>query len=67
MRRAVVSPYGHRSYGCDAVQADEALCVVEDIGHTDLGRGAIDADGADEHAYAALLLGEDILDTGADL
>jgi len=45
---------------------DEAFEVVSEIGHADLELGPGHADGSDEHAHAPLLMGEDMLDAGAD-
>ena len=50
------------SGGGEAVEEDEPLHVVDDVGHADLHRRAGDADGADEEVHLVLLHGEDMLD-----
>lgn len=46
---------------------DQAVHVVGQIGQRDLGLSALDADGADKQPHLVLLVGEDVLDTGANL
>lgn len=41
------------------------LHVVDQIDHTDLGRGPVDADGSDEQLHVRLLAGEDMLNMDA--
>ena len=41
--------------------------IVGEVGHTDLGSGAGDADCADKQTHPGFLLCEDVLDEGADL
>ena len=48
-------------------QNDQPLDVVDQIGHSDLGGGPCDADGADEEIHAILLLGKDMFNAAADL
>jgi hypothetical protein len=46
---------------------NEALDVVNEIGQPDLGCRTCKTDGSDEQAHSVLLLGEHMLDAGADL
>ena len=46
---------------------NEAGEIVGEVGHTDLGSGAGDADCADKQTHPGFLLCEDVLDEGADL
>lgn len=46
---------------------DQAVHVVRQIDERDFGLGALDADGADQHAHVGFLLGENMLDPRADL
>jgi len=50
--------YGHTS----GFEPDQTFHVVDQVGHTDLGSGSGDADGADEQSHGAFLHGEDMLD-----
>ena len=50
----------------DLAQEDKALDVVDEIGHSDLGRCSGDPDSPDEQPHPILLLGEHMLDTRAD-
>lgn len=59
---AARGPFGGSSRDSEAVQIDQALHIVEDVGHVDLRRGACDANGSDEQPHAALLLDKDMLD-----
>ena len=59
----VGSLYGQRP----ALEEYQPLHVVEDVGEPDLRGGTGDADGSDEQAHPALLLGKDVLDTRVDL
>lgn len=45
----------------------EAFEVERDVGEADFCLGALYTDGADKQAHALLLVGEDVLDSGADL
>jgi hypothetical protein len=48
-----------------ALQPDQPLHVVDQIGEPELGRRPCQADGADEEAHAVFLLGKHVLDMGA--
>lgn len=54
------------SCGADPLQEDKSSDVVDEIGHVDLHLGALDADCAGEEPHSGLLIGEDMLDAGAD-
>lgn len=53
--------------GCaDPLKEYEAPDGVDEVGHADLHLGAADADSSDEEAHSGFLIGEHMLDTGAD-
>jgi hypothetical protein len=64
--RGCCAPARRVSGGGEAVEEDEPLHVVDEIGHADLYRGAGDAHGSDEELHLVLLNREDMLDPGAD-
>ena len=53
---------GHTS----PLMPNEAREIVCDIGHANLHRCPLDADGSDEELHLRLLPGKDMLDEGAD-
>jgi hypothetical protein len=55
-----------RSCDGDLAQKDKGFDVVDEIGHSDLGRCSGDPDSSDEEPYPILLLREHMLDTRAD-
>lgn len=56
----------HLSRCSSSFVEDQAVHVVGQIGQRDLGRGALEADGADEQPHLVLLLGEDMFDAGSN-
>ena len=54
------------SHGVSALMEDQAVEVVGEVGECQFGFGAGQPDGADEQAEAVFLMGEDVLDPGAD-
>jgi hypothetical protein len=52
--------------GCAPAQEHKAFDVVDEIGHSDLGRCSGDPDSSDKEPHPILLLGERMLDTRAD-
>ena len=46
---------------------DEATEIISDIGHADLDRGAVKADGSDFQSHAVLLVSEGMFDKRSDL
>ena len=54
------------SHGGAAFMEDQAVHVAGEVGQGQFGFGALEADGPDEKAETVLLMGEDMLDAGAD-